>query len=202
MQIIAQGVLCDAAHLVTVHETNDVVHCVISPTHNTEVTLRFVLPENSIAKSYLIQVDFHHAYAKVNLHGLYHLSDKQKANIKTVMNHIAPHCVSEQLWRGVLRDESEAFFEGTIVVHEDAQKTDAQLSNKNLLLSKHAHVNTKPQLQIYADDVKCTHGATVGCLDENAVFYLRSRGIAEDRAREMLVEAFVNEVSVIWDQQK
>lgn len=199
LQRITHGVACDDIQSITVHETNECVHCIVSPKENADITLHFAFPENGNHKSYCIEVDFHHPNAKIRISGLYQLCEKQKANIKTIMNHHVPHCVSEQQWRGVLQDESEAFFEGTIVVHEKAQKTDATLSNKNLLLSPHARVNTRPQLQIYADDVKCAHGATVGCLDENALFYLRSRGIAENEAREMLVEAFVEELENAHD---
>jgi Fe-S cluster assembly scaffold protein SufB len=193
-QTITPGIVCDAMEQIVVNETDEIIHCVVSPKKNAEITVYFQFPEHVQSKSYVIQVDFYHEHAQVNVMGLYQLRDKQKATVKTLMNHFVPHCVSKQIWRGVLRDESHAVFEGNIIVHEQAQKTNAQLSNKNLLLSKQAQVNTKPQLEIYADDVKCSHGATVGCLDDNALFYLRSRGVAEVQARDMLVNAFIDEV--------
>ena len=99
----------------------------------------------------------------------------------------SPHCTSRQFYNGILDGESHGVFHGRIVVHKDAQKTDAKQTNRNLLLSDDAQIDTKPQLEIYADDVKCTHGATIGQIEENALFYLRSRGIDEVSARELLL---------------
>ena len=96
-------------------------------------------------------------------------------------------------YNGVLDGRSRGVFHGRIIVHEDAQKTDAKQTNRNLLLSDNAQIDTKPQLEIYADDVKCTHGATIGQIDENALFYLRSRGISETAARDIIMNAFTNE---------
>ena len=128
------------------------------------------------------------------IYGLYQMQDKQSLKIHTTMNHIVPHCTSRQVWKGILADGAKADFEGKIVVAKDAQKTSAHLSNKNLLLSNTAEVSTKPFLEIYADDVQCSHGATVGCLDPNALFYLQSRGIPESEARALLIEAFADEI--------
>ncbi len=110
------------------------------------------------------------------------------------VRHAAPHCGSRQFYRGILDDESRGVFSGRIIVHEGAQKTDAKQTSMNLLLSDEAHVEAKPQLEIYADDVKCTHGATVGQLDPDAAFYLTARGIDETTARALLLFAFANEV--------
>lgn len=126
--------------------------------------------------------------------GLY-LTDKlQHVDNYTVIEHASPNCVSKQHYKGVLDDTSTAAFNGKIHVHPDAQKTEAYQTNNNILLSDAARVHTKPQLEIYADDVKCSHGATVGQLDEDALFYLQSRGIPKDESRLMLMDAFADDV--------
>src|SRR3984957_7402971 len=107
--------------------------------------------------------------------------------------HDTPHCGSRQFYNGILDGSSHGVFHGRIIVHKDAQKTDAKQTNRNLLLSDEAQIDTKPQLEIYADDVKCTHGATIGQIEENALFYLRSRGIEEGVARQLLLRAFASE---------
>ena len=128
------------------------------------------------------------------LNGLYVETGEQHVDNYTTLDHAKPHCNSRELYKGVLDGKSTGVFHGRIIVRPDAQKTDAKQSNKNLLLSEDAVINTKPQLEIYADDVKCTHGATVGQVDSEAVFYLRSRGIALGDARAMLTLAFANEI--------
>jgi Fe-S cluster assembly protein SufD len=110
------------------------------------------------------------------------------------MEHAMPHCLSRQLYKGILDDTASGVFNGRIVVEPDAQKTDAIQSSRTLLLSPEATINTQPQLEIFADDVRCTHGAAVGALDEEAIFYLQSRGIGRDAARGLLTFAFANEV--------
>lgn len=132
--------------------------------------------------------------AECTLNGLYLAGGRQHIDNHTVLDHARPHCSSREYYRGILDGRSSAVFNGSIVVRKDAQKTDAIQSNKNLLLSKDAVVNTKPQLQIWADDVRCTHGATIGQLDSEALFYLRSRGIGHDEARRLLTYAFANDV--------
>lgn len=126
--------------------------------------------------------------------GLYNIAGKQHVDNHTNVIHAAPHCTSTELYKGVLDQRSRAVFHGRIKVEQDAQKTDATQSNHNLLLSANAEIDTKPQLEIYADDVKCAHGATVGQIDESALFYLRSRGIGDQQARSLLTFAFVNDV--------
>ena len=126
--------------------------------------------------------------------GLYNTSGKQHVDNHTTVVHKAPHCSSRELYKGVLDGRSRAVFHGRIKVEQGAQKTDAAQSNNNLLLSSNAEVDTKPQLEIYADDVKCAHGATIGQIDQNSLFYLRSRGINEEDARAMLTYAFLNDV--------
>jgi Fe-S cluster assembly protein SufD len=128
-----------------------------------------------------------------DLNGLYLTSGRQHVDNHLRVEHAKPNCDSREFFKGVLDGQSKAVFTGRIVVHEDAQKTDAKQTNMNLLLSADAQVDTKPQLEILADDVKCTHGATVGQIDEDAVFYLRSRGIDETTARGVLIHAFAQE---------
>ncbi|UCG50858.1 MAG: Fe-S cluster assembly protein SufD [Candidatus Latescibacterota bacterium] len=129
-----------------------------------------------------------------SVNGLYLANGHQHIDNHTLIEHAKPHCTSNELFKGILSDRAKAVFNGRIHVHPDAQKTDARQTNRCILLSDDAQINTNPQLEIYADDVKCTHGAAVGQIDENAVFYLRSRGIEKSAARQMLIEAFAAEV--------
>jgi Fe-S cluster assembly protein SufD len=128
------------------------------------------------------------------LNGLYLTRADQLADHHMVVEHAAPHCASHEYYNGILDGRSRGVFHGRILVRPGAQKTDAKQTNKNLLLSEDATVDTKPQLEIYADDVKCTHGATVGQLNEESIFYLRSRGLAAETARRMLIHAFAGEI--------
>ncbi|MDZ4847924.1 MAG: Fe-S cluster assembly protein SufD [Pirellulaceae bacterium] len=128
------------------------------------------------------------------LNGLYMPTGNQLMDCRTRIDHVKPNCNSSELYKGILDDEARGVFSGKIYVHQDAQKTDAKQSNQALLLSDDAVVNTKPQLEIYADDVRCTHGATIGELDEKALYYLRSRGIPLELARKMLIFAFANDL--------
>jgi Fe-S cluster assembly protein SufD len=128
------------------------------------------------------------------LYGLYLTRGEQLTDTHTVIYHDQPNCRSWEVYKGVLDDRSRAVFNGKVFVKPEAQKTDAKQTNRNLLLSDAAKVNTKPQLEIFADDVKCTHGATVGRLDDVALFYARSRGLPADEARRLLTYAFAAEV--------
>jgi Fe-S cluster assembly protein SufD len=128
------------------------------------------------------------------LNGLYMASGRQHMDNFTVIDHARAHCASHELYKGILDGKAHGVFNGKIFVRPDAQKTDAKQTNQTLLLSEDATINTKPQLEIYADDVKCTHGATVGQLDEESIFYLRSRGIDRQAARALLTYAFANDV--------
>jgi Fe-S cluster assembly protein SufD len=128
------------------------------------------------------------------LNGLYQATGRQHVDNHTVIDHAKPHCASHELYKGILDGQAHGVFNGKIFVRQDAQKTDAKQTNQTLLLSDDATINTKPQLEIYADDVKCTHGATVGQLDAEALFYLRTRGIGKDEARSLLTFAFANDV--------
>jgi Fe-S cluster assembly protein SufD len=122
-----------------------------------------------------------------------HRASGQHIDNYMLVEHARPHCNSRQFYNGILADSARGVFHGRIVVHKDAQKTDAKQTNRNLLLSDNARIDTKPQLEIYADDVKCTHGATIGQIDEAQLFYLRARGIAEADARNFLLYAFAAE---------
>jgi len=128
------------------------------------------------------------------LNGLYLTKDEQLADHHMIVEHAQPHCASHEYFNGILDDKSKGVFHGRILVQQLAQKTDAKQTNKNLLLSDEACADTKPQLEIYADDVKCTHGATIGQLNHESIFYLRSRGMSEDTARRMLIHAFAGEI--------
>ncbi len=128
------------------------------------------------------------------LNGLYLARGSQHVDHQMRVDHAKPNCHSYELFKGILEDRARAVFNGRIYVHQDAQKTDAKQSNRNLLLSKDALVHSNPQLEIFADDVRCTHGSTTGHLDDEAVFYLRSRGIGEEAARSLLTYSFAGEV--------
>ncbi len=128
------------------------------------------------------------------MNGLYVVGGAQHVDHHTTLDHAEPHATSRELYKGVLGERSTAVFNGRILVRQDAQKTDSKQSNKNLVLSEDATIHTKPELQIFADDVRCTHGATIGQLDADAVFYLQSRGIDPRQARGMLIHAFASEV--------
>jgi Fe-S cluster assembly protein SufD len=127
------------------------------------------------------------------INGLFVGNGRQHLDNYMLVEHASPHCGSRQFYNGILDDHAHGVFHGRIIVHKDAQKTDAKQTNRNLLLSDDAQIDTKPQLEIYADDVKCTHGATIGQIEENALFYLRSRGIDEASARKLLLLAFAGE---------
>jgi len=127
------------------------------------------------------------------INGLYLGTGSQHLDNYMHVEHASPHCGSRQFYNGILDGQSHGVFHGRIVVHKDAQKTDAKQTNRNLLLNDDAQIDTKPQLEIYADDVKCTHGATIGQIEENALFYLRSRGISEKEAKKLLLLAFAEE---------
>jgi Fe-S cluster assembly protein SufD len=132
--------------------------------------------------------------ASLTLDGLFVLADNQHVDNHTVIDHVRPHCDSLELYKGILDDKSRGIFDGTIIVRPDAQKTNSRQVNRNLLLSESAIVDSKPTLEIHNDDVKCSHGSTIGQLDEEALFYLRARGIDHAEARNLLIYAFASEI--------
>ncbi len=131
---------------------------------------------------------------EVTLNGLYLADGNRLVDNHTSIDHAKPHCPSHEIYKGILGGKARAVFNGKIVVRQDAQKTDAKQTNRALLLSDDASINTKPQLEIFADDVKCTHGAAIGQLDEDAIFYLRARGLTYFEARDMLIHAFAGDI--------
>ncbi|MFP4288997.1 MAG: Fe-S cluster assembly protein SufD [Bacteroidales bacterium] len=159
-----------------------------SKLNHTSLTLNGGFTKN------MINVVLEEQEANATLNGLYLVDGSQHIDNQLQIDHAAPHCISEQLFKGILDDESTAVFNGKIMVRKDAQKTLAYQNSKNLLLSDDARANAQPQLEIYADDVKCSHGATVGQLDQEAMFYLRSRGLDKRAARQLLMYAYAAEV--------
>src|SRR5437868_154654 len=141
-----------------------------------------------------IDVTMNHEGASCSVDGLYMVDGSQHTDTHSVIDHRQPHCTSRQLYKGILDGKSRAVFNGKVFVRHGAQQTDAQQTNKNLLLSSEAQIDTKPQLEIYADDVKCTHGAAVGQLEPDELFYLASRGINPVLAKNMLTYGFAGEV--------
>ncbi|WP_028979419.1 Fe-S cluster assembly protein SufD [Sporocytophaga myxococcoides] len=133
-------------------------------------------------------------YSEASLVGLYMVKGNTHVDNHTLVDHAKANCYSNELYKGLLDDKSTGVFNGKIYVRQDAQKTNAFQSNKNILLSKDATMNTKPQLEIFADDVKCSHGATTGMMDEEPLFYLRSRGISEKKAKALLMHAFAADI--------
>jgi Fe-S cluster assembly protein SufD len=142
-----------------------------------------------------ITVSINGEHCESSLNGLYLVDGKQHIDNHTFIDHIKPNSTSSELFKGIIDNQGKAVFNGSIIVRKDAQKTAAFQTNRNILLNDEATINTKPNLQIYADDVKCSHGATVGQLDTDALFYLRSRGISEDSARMLMMNAFAEEVA-------
>jgi Fe-S cluster assembly protein SufD len=132
--------------------------------------------------------------SECTLNGLYMASGERLIDNHTRIDHARPHCTSHELYKGILDGRARGVFNGRIVVHRDAQKTDARQTSKTLLLSDDAIIDANPQLEIYADDVKCTHGASIGQLDAEALFYLRTRGIGPAEARRLLTYAFANDI--------
>ncbi len=135
------------------------------------------------------------AGAEAHLNGIYLANDRQHVDNHTQVEHVSPNTISRENYRGILRDRSRSVFNGKVLVHEGADGTDSAQSNATLLLSDHAEIDTKPELEIYADDVKCAHGATVGQLDQTSLFYLQSRGIDKSMATQLLTYAFCREIT-------
>ena len=131
---------------------------------------------------------------EATINGLYIVNGTQHIDNHTSIDHAKPHGTSHELYKGILDDQARAVFNGRIIVRQDAQKTDSKQTNKNLVLSDEAVIDTKPELQIWADDVRCTHGATIGQLDAESLFYLQSRGIGKEQARGLLTYAFAQDI--------
>ncbi len=155
-------------------------------------THTFTLSGSLVRNNLNIILDGEHI--ETHLNGLYLTSENQAVDNHTVVDHRKPNCDSNELYKGIIDGKSTATFNGKIFVRKDAQKTNAFQSNKNILLSDDATINTKPQLEIYADDVKCSHGTSTGKLDEDKIFYLRTRGLSETSSKKLLMRAFASEV--------
>lgn len=154
----------------------------------------FTLAQGSQLKRLDYQINHRGAGADLNLQGIYLPRNKQLVDYHTNVQHCVPHCTTQEIFRGIIADDAQAVFNGRIHILPDAQKTLAELSNKNLLTSPRAQVNTKPELEIYADDVKCAHGATVSQLNATAMYYLQSRGLSRKEAEVMMSFGFINEL--------
>ena len=159
-----------------------------SNTHAVTITLDGAIIRNNLN---MVMED---EDAESHMYGLYLLRGNTLADNHTIVDNKMPHCESNELYKGIMDDQSSGVFNGKIFVRKDAQKTNAYQSNKNILIGDHASANTKPQLEIFADDVKCSHGCTIGKLDEDALFYLRARGISEKNAKALLLHAFASDI--------
>jgi Fe-S cluster assembly protein SufD len=142
-----------------------------------------------------LQTRLEEDHTETHLYGLYLAAGNQLVDNHTLVDHQKPHCLSNELYKGVLLEQSTGVFNGKVYVHQDAQKTNAFQQNNNLVISKKATIDSKPQLEIFADDVKCSHGSTVGQFSEDALFYLRARGIGEEAAKGLLINAFAFDVT-------
>jgi Fe-S cluster assembly protein SufD len=201
------AVLCNSATELVAGENSTVSHFMIErdrPTSFHFSTLRIQQERSANVASHsvligggLVRNNVHPVLAgeggECLINGLFVGNGRQHLDNYMYVEHASPHSSSRQFYNGILDGAAHGVFHGRIVVHKNAQKTDAKQTNRNLLLSDDAQIDTKPQLEIYADDVKCTHGATIGQIDENALFYLRSRGFDEVSARRLLLAAFANE---------
>ncbi|MFO7977574.1 MAG: Fe-S cluster assembly protein SufD [Bacteroidales bacterium] len=159
-----------------------------SEVHSNIITLNGGFTKN------IVEADLTETGCHSDISGLYLVDSNQHIDNQVAMNHHAPDCTSNQLYKGILDDQARAVFSGKVKVHRLAQKTQAFQNNRNILLTDDAKANTQPHLEIYADDVKCSHGATVGQLDLEAMFYMRSRGLSERAARQLMMFAFAHEV--------
>jgi len=199
--------LCNAVTELVVQQGSVVSHYMIEREHEEAFnisTLRLEQGRNANVASHslllgggLVRNNVHPVLAgegaECLINGLFIGKNVQHLDNYMLVEHASPHCSSRQFYNGILDDRAHGVFHGRIIVHKDAQKTDAKQTNRNLLLSDDAQIDTKPQLEIYADDVKCTHGATIGQIEEDALFYLRSRGMDETSARKLLLLAFARE---------
>lgn len=203
-----QAVFTNVVTEIVVEESARVEHCKFQELNQESfhvATIQAHLAKSAHFTSYSISTGARIARNNINmvmagegieciLNGLYIVGDRQVVDHHTLADHAMPHCDSHEYYHGILGGKSRGIFNGKIFVRQDAQKTDAKQSSRTILLSDEATLHTKPQLEIYADDVKCTHGATVGQLNREAIFYFRSRGIDELNARRMLTHAFASEV--------
>jgi Fe-S cluster assembly protein SufD len=190
------GTNCSVDHYKLQRESENAFHIAttyVTQGHDSSYSSHSLSLGGSLARNNL-NVVLNGPGADCELNGLYVSKGRQHVDNHTTIDHAKPNCTSRELYKGIMDDTSSGVFNGKIVVRKDAQKTNARQTNKNLLLSKNASINTMPQLEILADDVKCTHGATIGQLNEEELFYLRSRGIDREAARTLLTYAFASEL--------
>jgi len=154
----------------------------------------FLMTKGSVSFKDVIKVVLEGPGAEISLNGLHDLKDTAQAQSFTFIDHVAPSTKSNQLYKSVVHDQAHSVFNGRIMVRREAQLTNAYQLNKNLILSPEARVDTRPQLEIFADDVKCSHGAAIGQLDDEQLFYFQTRGISRDAAGQMLVKGFIENV--------
>ncbi len=173
----------------SIHIDNTIVHVAAKSVFNSfTISLSGKLIRNNL------NISLNGQHSEANMDGLYIIKDDQLVDNETTVDHKVPNCLSNELYKGIIDDRATGVFNGKIFVRPDAQKTNAFQSNKTILLSDDATINTKPQLEIWADDVKCSHGATTGQIDEEQLFYLRSRGLGKETARGILLHAFALDI--------
>jgi Fe-S cluster assembly protein SufD len=192
--VAGEGAVVD--HYKIVRESDDAFH--VGTVHIQQSRSSSVTQRNVTVTGKLVRTDITAILAgegaSIVLDGLFVATGSQHVDNHTLIDHVRPHCDSLELYKGILDQSARGIFDGTIIVREGAQKTVSRQTNHNLLLSEKAIVDSKPTLVIHNDDVKCNHGSTIGQLSEEAMFYLRSRGIGEDAARALLVHAFAGEI--------
>jgi Fe-S cluster assembly protein SufD len=188
------GAIMDFIRVQNEHnKSSQVTNAFMHQMRNSKVTTNYITLHGGVVRNN-IYVNLAEEGAANQSAGLFLIDQKQHVDNYTLVNHLKPDCTSNQLYKGILDDEATGAFNGKIHVWQDAQHTLAYQRNNNILLTDTAKMHTKPQLEIYADDVKCSHGATIGQLDPDAMFYLRSRGIPEKESRHLLMYAFTDEV--------
>ena len=197
---VTEFILEDGAnieHIIVDDYANDTYNianiCVKQRKDSNFISHNFSMGKKLSRRDFNIELD--ESGANCNLFGLYLVDNENHIDHHTTIEHKEAYCNSNENYKGILSGKSTGVFNGRIHVHPDAQKTDAIQNNRNLLLSDDAIIHTKPELEIYADDVKCTHGATVGQLDEKALFYLRTRGLNQSKSQKMLMRAYVGEIT-------
>jgi Fe-S cluster assembly protein SufD len=169
----------------------------ISPEKQSKIKCSYILDGSLFSEDHIF-IKLHHENVACDLTGLYVVKESEHLKLALRIEHDASNCVSKTLFKGVIDDDASADFSGRVFVAKDTIKNEAHLTDKNLLLSDSAKIKTSPELEIYADDVNCSHGATVGQLDEQMLFYLQSRGIEKAVAQEMLIAAFIDEITESW----
>lgn len=183
-------------HVKLQSEANNSVHIglTLADVHRGSNFKSMTIDYGLLTARHNISVNLLDAGAETAVHGLFALNKSEHTDVFSTITHHAPHTTSNQLFKGILAGESHGVFTGKIIIKQDAQQSSSSQLNKNLLLSKKAHIDTRPQLMVHADDVKCSHGATIGQLSKDEEFYLESRGISKERAKKMLMHGFAAEV--------